>query len=122
MLARQLPDFLVPLIENYLTDAPNAIRALRAAITEGHIGALKTTAHGLRGSSATLGAASLARLCREVEGLPIPSEEARRWLQQVEAAFEEAAAVLEAARMQLAARRSRPHSGVSRNDLPPASR
>src|SRR5215213_7662421 len=61
------PDLIVELIDLYLEDTPRQMAAMQKAlaITDGT--SLKRAAHGLKGSSANLGAGRLAALCGELE-------------------------------------------------------
>jgi PAS domain S-box-containing protein len=63
------PDVLGELIDVFLTDARDQIEALRAAIACGDAAAIERAAHRLRGSSANLGATTLAAHCAELEAL-----------------------------------------------------
>lgn len=64
------PDIVVELIDLYFEDTPRRVAAVRRALEEEDVPALRWAAHGLRGSSASLGARRLAALCDELEGLP----------------------------------------------------
>jgi len=64
------PDIVVELIDLYFEDTPRRVAAVRRALEEEDVSALRWAAHGLRGSSASLGARRLAALCDELEGLP----------------------------------------------------
>jgi HPt (histidine-containing phosphotransfer) domain-containing protein len=61
--------FVVELIEAYLVDGAAHIEAIGAAVDDGDAGALVRPAHTLKSSSATLGAARIARTARELEVL-----------------------------------------------------
>jgi len=56
--------FLVQLIDLFLADASSLLAALAAAASRGDLSAADQAAHGLKGSSASMGAQSLAELCR----------------------------------------------------------
>lgn len=60
-------DLIVELIDLYLEDAPRRLANMSARLAEKDMLSLRREAHGLKGSSATLGAAPLSRLCEEVE-------------------------------------------------------
>ena len=55
------------IIELYLSDAPARLAELWRAHTAADTRALEEAAHSLKGSSANLGAASLAELCHQLE-------------------------------------------------------
>lgn len=61
------PDLVVDLIDLYLEDAPRRLAAMSATLAERDALSLRREAHGLKGSSATLGAGPSARLCEAVE-------------------------------------------------------
>jgi len=61
------PDVLGTVVTNYLNDAPKLLQTLREAITRGETTAAQRAAHSLKSSSATLGALTLAGLCKELE-------------------------------------------------------
>lgn len=62
-------DFVVELIEAYLTDGAAHIEAIGAAVDASDADALVRPAHTLKSSSATLGAARIAMTARELEML-----------------------------------------------------
>jgi HPt (histidine-containing phosphotransfer) domain-containing protein len=66
------PDFVVELIDLYAEDAPRRLNAIRGASAAGDLAALRRAAHGLRGSSASLGARSVEMLCERLERLSGP--------------------------------------------------
>jgi HPt (histidine-containing phosphotransfer) domain-containing protein len=61
------PDLIVQLIDLYLEDTPRRLVAMSVMLAETDVPALRRAAHGLKGSSATLGALRIARLCEAVE-------------------------------------------------------
>lgn len=61
------PDLIVELIDLYLEDTPRRLAAMSALLAQRDALSLRRAAHGLKGSSATLGAARTARLCESVE-------------------------------------------------------
>lgn len=61
------PDLLVKLIDVFLRELPARLDALREAVDAADAAASAEAAHALKGSSATLGAQKLARLCDEIE-------------------------------------------------------
>lgn len=63
------PDFIVELIDLYAEDAPRRLSAIRGALAAGDLMALRRAAHGLKGSSASLGARQVQMLCEKLEQL-----------------------------------------------------
>jgi HPt (histidine-containing phosphotransfer) domain-containing protein len=61
------PDLLARVIRLYLDSAPDLIERMRAGLAAGDHEAVRTAAHTLKSSSANLGAAGLADLCRRLE-------------------------------------------------------
>jgi HPt (histidine-containing phosphotransfer) domain-containing protein len=57
----------VELIDSYLQEAPKAIQAMQAAVITGDVASLHLLAHTLKSSSATLGASTLAGLCKDLK-------------------------------------------------------
>jgi HPt (histidine-containing phosphotransfer) domain-containing protein len=51
----------------YLTDSPKTIESLKVAVNAGDGNAIRTIAHGLKSSSANVGAMGLAGYCKEME-------------------------------------------------------
>ena len=79
-------DYLSELIATYLDSAPKLLDTLRAAIAGSDVPATQRAAHTLKGSSASLGAATLAAHCRELEILARTGmlNGAPEWLQKIE--------------------------------------
>ena len=67
------PDFARRVIDRFIAEAESRVGALREAAALGNRDALKATAHALKGSSMTMGAKHLARLCAQVESDPTSS-------------------------------------------------
>lgn len=63
------PDLVVELIDLYAEDTPRRLAAIRSAWAAGDLAALRRAAHGLRGSSASLGARQVGILCEKLERL-----------------------------------------------------
>jgi DNA-binding response OmpR family regulator len=61
------PDFALMLIEEFIKEAGAQLELLRDARQRQDAGALKATAHSLKGSSLTMGARQLAALCAQME-------------------------------------------------------
>jgi HPt (histidine-containing phosphotransfer) domain-containing protein len=61
------PDLLAELVQLFLEDTPGRIADLCRALDGRDHGALERAAHGLKSSSANLGAIALSKLFRELE-------------------------------------------------------
>lgn len=57
------------LIDTYLADSPTRLEAVEAALAANDAGAMERAAHGLKSSSANMGALGLASLCKQLETL-----------------------------------------------------
>jgi HPt (histidine-containing phosphotransfer) domain-containing protein len=79
-------NYLSELIATYLDSAPMLLDTLRTAIAGSDIPATQRAAHTLKGSSASLGAATLAAQCAELEMLARAGTlaGATEWLQKIE--------------------------------------
>jgi HPt (histidine-containing phosphotransfer) domain-containing protein len=55
------------MVELFMVDVPARMERLRCAVVAGDRTAVARVAHSIRGSAATLGALTLARLCTELE-------------------------------------------------------
>ncbi|MDX2212808.1 MAG: PAS domain-containing protein [Oculatellaceae cyanobacterium bins.114] len=64
-------EILGELINCYLEETPKLIKRLKLANQQRNMATLKSVAHTLKSSSATLGAMQLARLCEKLEQSPI---------------------------------------------------
>ena len=85
-------DLVARIVGLYLTNAPEQLDRIRRAIEEGNSEALRDAAHGMKSSSATIGAARLASLLRELEGQGRRRslERSAETLRAVETEYEEA--------------------------------
>jgi|SRR5215213_8470580 len=63
------PDLVVELIDLYAEDTPRRLAAIRSAWAARDLAALRRAAHGLKGSSASLGARQVEILCEKLERL-----------------------------------------------------
>lgn len=63
------PDLVVELIDLYAEEGPRHLAAIRSAWAAGDLAALAWAAHGLKGSSASLGARHVEMLCERLERL-----------------------------------------------------
>ena len=61
------PAFLARLVDQYVEHAGSRLAELQEAAARGDAGALRQAAHGLRGSSATMGAGRVASACAALE-------------------------------------------------------
>ena len=61
------PDLIVELIDLYAEDTPRRLAAIRSAWAAGDLAALRRAAHGLKGSSASLGARQVEMICEKLE-------------------------------------------------------
>ncbi|NJR58776.1 MAG: Hpt domain-containing protein [Cyanobacteria bacterium CRU_2_1] len=57
------------LVQIYLEDAPDLLQTIELAIYQEDVALLKRAVHNLKGSSASLGAMTLASICQELETL-----------------------------------------------------
>ena len=62
-----MPAFALVLIDQYLEEAAAQVEMLKQARLRHDAVVLKSTAHSLKGSSATIGAKRLASLCADME-------------------------------------------------------
>ncbi|MGB8699663.1 MAG: response regulator [Thermosynechococcaceae cyanobacterium] len=65
----QAADLLQEIVDTYLADVPQRIRAIEAAIAQSDPEALRQAAHALRSGSLNLGAVQVAQHCRTLEQL-----------------------------------------------------
>jgi HPt (histidine-containing phosphotransfer) domain-containing protein len=61
------PDLIVELIDLYLEDAPRRVASMRESLSSVNWLSVKREAHGLRGSSGSLGVLQMALICGEIE-------------------------------------------------------
>ena len=62
-----VPEFMLGLIDQFIEEAASQVELLRDAGQRLDLGALKATAHSLKGSSMTMGAKKLAAICSQME-------------------------------------------------------
>ncbi len=60
-------EFWLEVVDKFLKVAPPKLQAIRDAVSQGDAGAIKATAHALRGACTTVGATPLYKLCDELE-------------------------------------------------------
>jgi len=63
---------IAELIDYYLAETPSLLEQMRAAIAQQDFDTLQLVAHGLKSSSASLGAMRLSQLCQDLELMPLP--------------------------------------------------
>ncbi|MGE0552849.1 MAG: Hpt domain-containing protein [Gemmatimonadales bacterium] len=63
------PDLVTELIDVFLEDLPGRLAAVQAAVDLGDPQAIRSAAHALKGSAASIGAARLAGACATLEAL-----------------------------------------------------
>ena len=61
------PDIITEFIDTFLEDLPPRLAAIRSAVEGRNAREIKSAAHALKGSSASIGAAQLAALCSTLE-------------------------------------------------------
>ena len=93
-------DLLCELIDIFVTDATLRLAEIRRALLAGDGKTVACLAHGLKGSSANLGAPHLAGLCAELEqqGLRAGSERSEALRDQIEREFRRVRQALEGER------------------------
>jgi DNA-binding response OmpR family regulator len=62
-----VPEFMLSLIDQFIAEAASQVELLRDAGQRLDVGALKATAHSLKGASMTMGAKRLAAICSQME-------------------------------------------------------
>lgn len=67
------PDLVIELIDLYLDDAPRRVAAMHRSAALSDWQSVKRAAHGLRGSSGSLGAVEVGLICSEIEGAEFES-------------------------------------------------
>jgi signal transduction histidine kinase/DNA-binding response OmpR family regulator len=86
---------VVGLVAIFVDDASASLEIMRQAIEDGDEGTMAAHAHRLKGSSGSLGARSMARLCAELEAVPAGDAEVQsRLVEQLVAEFERTRAAL----------------------------
>ena len=91
------PDLLGRFVDQYLAEATSRLAELHAAAQNGDAKALEEAAHGLKGTSATIGAVAVAAACAPLELAARHGQQASVVeLEQVSSALERAATALQA--------------------------
>lgn len=102
MAGARASDVLAQIVDNYIEQAPQLLQAMRTAVAKGDAVALHQAAHGLRSTSANLGATALSQLCKKLEAMGRAgiTAEALADVLQVEEAYETVKAALQIERQQ----------------------
>jgi signal transduction histidine kinase/DNA-binding response OmpR family regulator len=81
------PELLERVVKLYLTESPKLIQKMKQAAGAADTGAIASSAHSLKSSSANVGAMALSRYCADIEACArrAQTEEARRLLERIEA-------------------------------------
>jgi CheY-like chemotaxis protein len=95
-VAMSRPAFLRDLVDQYLVQIPYQLTELRESARRGDMTALGEAAHGLKGSSATIGATLVALECAAVEAAARAGQIGVQRLDRLSSELERAAAALRA--------------------------
>ncbi|MBD2744099.1 response regulator [Coleofasciculus sp. FACHB-1120] len=100
MIGEDAEAILAEMIDCYLDDTPKLLKAIAIAVAQANAPQLQRTAHTLKSSSATLGATTLAQLCKELEIMARTGniQNALDKLPQLEAEYERVKADLQSQR------------------------
>jgi CheY-like chemotaxis protein/HPt (histidine-containing phosphotransfer) domain-containing protein len=81
------PELLERVVKLYLTESPKLVQKMKQAAGAADTGAIASSAHSLKSSSANVGAMALSRYCADIEACArrAQTEEARRLLERIEA-------------------------------------
>ncbi|MGE4092618.1 MAG: response regulator [Candidatus Binatia bacterium] len=92
------PNIVQKVVSSYLSDAPQLLETAQRAIIENDPPSLQRAAHSLKSTSATLGAVTLANLCRQLEatGRAQTTENAEPLLSAIEQEYTQVIEVLKA--------------------------
>ena len=95
------PDVVTEFIDSYLADLPGRIEALHAAVAAGDPPRVRSAAHALKGSSASLGATAVASVCGRMEAAARAGdvEAVRPWLSELDPEIHRAVERLKAYRV-----------------------
>ena len=82
MVGPEMPEVLVDLLDTYLEESAELVRAIRVGTDAGDLDSILRPAHSLKSSSASLGAMRLSKLCADLEahlrgslpGLDVPAQ------------------------------------------------
>ena len=91
-------EFVAELVQTFLTDAPVMIADLKTAAATDDQDGFRRAAHSIKSNANIFGATALAEVARalELRGLAQGQESAADWQGEVDAAYTQAAAALEA--------------------------
>jgi HPt (histidine-containing phosphotransfer) domain-containing protein len=91
-------DLVHTVVTHYLTESPRIIESLRKAVEAGSAADMQELAHGLKSTSANIGALSLAAFCKQMEtaGRTKTTDQGPRLLLSIESEYAHVKAALEA--------------------------
>jgi HPt (histidine-containing phosphotransfer) domain-containing protein len=97
---REAPDLITELIDLYLENAELEVNAIKTAALKRDASSVKKRVHSLRGSSSTIGAGRIAKLCAALEetGAASSPERTHELVKKLESEFSSARTVLLAER------------------------
>ncbi|MGA9531414.1 MAG: Hpt domain-containing protein [Anaerolineales bacterium] len=97
------PDFALELIDTYIDDSAELIEAMRSALTAGDADAFRRAAHSLKSNSATVGAAELSSMAKDLERMGRDGElkDAQPTMEAAASMFEQVREALERAKHDL---------------------
>ncbi|MBW4580152.1 MAG: response regulator [Tildeniella nuda ZEHNDER 1965/U140] len=89
-------EVIAELIDCYLTEAPLLLHTIRSAINQHDLKDMQRVAHGLKASSAALGAINLSQLCQALEtiALSAPIDQSLAIIARLESEYKRVAAAL----------------------------
>jgi HPt (histidine-containing phosphotransfer) domain-containing protein len=67
MVGEDNPEVLVDLLDTYIVESSGLVGSISKALQQGDVAAMLRPAHGLKSSSASVGALLLSRLCSDLE-------------------------------------------------------
>ena len=95
-LANGSSEFVVEMIDCYLEDAPNRVRAMRHSFAQQDLKSLKRAAHTLTSMSEMLGAIRLAQLCAKLEATSLQEgADIATQIEQIKVEYDRAQAALQ---------------------------
>jgi len=99
------PDILAKIIRLYLTNSAKLMQHIEEAVSKGDAVQLRDAAHGLKSSSANVGASKMTGLCKDLEGMgrDVHLRNARSTLDVLEFEYQAVCSALEAELSQHAA-------------------
>ena len=94
-------EVIIELIDCYLTEGPPLLQAIRTAINQQNLKEIQRVAHGLKASSASLGALCLSQLCQALENIALsaPIDQSTAIAARVESEYKRVEAALKHERL-----------------------